>query len=346
MIIIPIMAALLLEIILGYIIFFMLSDMSQGMEMFLSLRLVGMLLILVITNGLLTYFVSKSIIKPITELSEAAKRISEGDLNFEIKSVKKDELGQLSNTFDRMRQNLKEAKEWQAKYEQERLELITSISHDLKTPLTSIKGYVKGIQDGVANTPDKLDRYLETIYKKADDLDGLIEKLFLYSKFEMERVPFQFEPVDLYTFFEDFVEELQFNLEEESGTALLQANKDDSYVVQADREQLKRVVTNITQNSMKYMKNGYKRIEVQLKAEPDQVVVGIADNGSGIPKEDLPFIFDRFYRTDTSRNSATGGSGLGLAIVKKIIEESSGTVWVDSEVGQGTKINFTLKKVT
>ncbi|SDZ38180.1 histidine kinase [Evansella caseinilytica] len=347
MIIIPIFVVLILEMFLGYLLFIVYEGNPQGTELnwFIGIRFVGMLFILVITNGLLTYFVSKSIINPIKKLSNAAKKISEGDLDFSVASDKKDELGDLSNTFDRMRLDLKEAKADQLRYEQNRKELIASISHDLKTPLTSIKGYVIGIQDGVANTPEKLARYMEIIYNKANDMDGLIDEFFLYSKLNLERVPFKFEKIDLYSFFTDFIDELNLSIEKDQGTATLFANTEDSYIVKADREQLKRAVTNIIQNSLKYMDKDHKQVQVFLKSESDRVIVKMEDNGIGVSTEDLPYIFESFYRTDSSRNSQTGGSGLGLSIVKKIINEHGGTIWADSKLGAGTSINFTLEKV-
>jgi len=347
MIIIPILGFLIVEIILAYLLFVVFSGNPQGkdLRLFIQFRFIAMVLILVITNGLLTYYVSKSILIPIKKLIIAAKKISDGDLDYSVKSNNKDELGELSNTFESMRLKLKKAQAEQILYEQNRQELIASISHDLKTPLTSIKGYVNGIQDGVANTPDKLKRYIDTIYKTANDMDGLINELFLYSKLDLKRLPFHFEKVDLYPFFSDFVDELVFNLENEHGTAILIANKEEAFIVEADREKLKRVVMNIIQNSLKYMKKDNKEITVRLLSESNEVIVEIKDNGIGISKEDIPFIFDSFYRTDTSRNSSTGGSGLGLSIVKKIIEEHGGTIWAESELGKGTSIYFKLKKV-
>jgi len=346
MIVIPIVGFLLVEIILGYLLFVVLkgNPHSSDLRLFLSIRFIAMILILVITNGLLTYYVAKSILNPIKKLSIAAKKISEGDLEYSVESQKRDELGELSNTFESMRLKLKQAKMAQLQYEQNRQELIASISHDLKTPLTSIKGYVKGIQDGVANTPEKLERYMNIIYKTTNEMDGLIDELFLYSKLDVKRLPFHFERVDLYAFFADFIDELAFNIEKERGTAILLANKEESYIVEADREKLKRVVTNIIQNSLKYMDKNHKKIEVRLLSQSNEIIVEMKDNGKGINKEDLPYIFESFYRTDTSRNSSTGGSGLGLSIAKKIIEEHGGTIWADSEIGKGTSIYFKLKK--
>ncbi len=348
MIVIPIICFFAVEIMLGYVFFVINNGKPTGreLELFIRVRFILMIIIFALTNGLLTYLVSRSILTPINKLSIAAKKISKGDLEYSIQSNKKDELGELTNTFEAMRIKLKDAKEAQLQYEQNRQELIASISHDLKTPLTSIKGYITGIQDGVAHTPEKLKKYLDTIYKTANDMDELIDELFLYSKLDLQKVPFHFEKVDLYTFFADFVDELSFHLEKEQGTAMLVANREDSYLVKADRDKLKRAVTNIVQNSLKYINKNKKKIKVFLTSEPNHVTVEIRDNGMGIKKEDLPHIFESFYRIDTSRNSSTGGSGLGLSIVKKIIEGHDGHVWTQSELEKGTSIYFTLKKVT
>jgi signal transduction histidine kinase len=348
MIVIPIICLCLVEIIGAYLLFVVFKGNPHGNELkfFISFRFIALALILVITNGLLTYYVSKSIISPIKKLSIAARKISEGDFEYSIVSNKRDELGELSNIFEEMRLKLKKAHEAQMQYEKNRQELIASFSHDLKTPLTSIKGYIMGIQDGVANITEKLERYMNTIYKTVNDMGGLIDELFLYSKLDLQCVPFHYEKVDLHSFFADLVDELAFDLEKEQGSATLLANEGDSYLVEADREKLKRVVTNIIQNSLKYMDKDHKEIKVTLLSKPDEVIVEIKDNGSGIKKSDIPFIFENFYRTDTSRNSSTGGSGLGLSIVKKIIEEHGGAVWAESELGKGTSIYFKLKKVT
>jgi signal transduction histidine kinase len=347
MIVIPIVSLLILEVVAGYLFFYVLNRKPEGedLQFFLTLRFGAIVLILVITNGLLTYYISRSIIEPIKRLSLAAEKISEGDLDYSCATEKRDELGRLSNTFEEMRLKLKEAAAIQEQYDLNRQELIASISHDLKTPLTSIKGYVSGIQDGVANTPVKLNRYMSKIEKNANDMDGLIDELFLYSKLDLEQFPFTFEKVKLNDYFDDYIEELSLKLEKEHGKAVLYHDKHGSYIVEADREKLNRVVMNITQNSLKYMDKTYKEIQVILSEDQYEVQVEIKDNGSGIAKNDLPYIFDSFYRTDTSRNSATGGTGLGLSIAKKIIEKHKGKIWADSEPGVGTSIYFTLKKV-
>ena len=165
------------------------------------------------TNGVLTYFVSRSIIRPLRALKRAAEEIKEGNLDFEIVPHSDDEIGELSTAFEEMRRKLKKSVEVQLQYEENRKELISNISHDLKTPVTAIKGYVEGIMDGVSNSPDKLDQYIRTIYNKAADMDRLIDELFLFSKLDLGKVPFQFEKVDLGQYVLDCAQELQFDME-------------------------------------------------------------------------------------------------------------------------------------
>ncbi|UQX52766.1 HAMP domain-containing histidine kinase [Cytobacillus pseudoceanisediminis] len=301
--------------------------------------------VLVLTNGLLTYLVSKSIIKPLLRLKEAANDISRGNLDTKIEvSGKKDELNELAMAFDIMRGRLKEAADIQMQYEKNQKELIASISHDLKTPLTSIKGYIRGISDGVANTPEKMDRYIRTIEKTSDEMESLISELLLYSKLDLPNVPYDMREMDLVSYFDHYLEELRFNLAGQNVSLSLECQPNQSYRVHADRGKLNRVVANIVQNSLKYMNEEKKELMFRLSSKAEEVIVEIRDNGAGVSKDELPYLFDRFYRTDVSRNSATGGTGLGLSIVKKIIEGHGGTIWARGGTGHGLSIWFTLKK--
>ncbi|WP_082232035.1 sensor histidine kinase [Halobacillus massiliensis] len=342
MIVLPIIALILMEVFLGVVMFHVFNmEPGSSLELFTQIRFLGMILILIVTNGLLTFYMSKTIIKPVRRLSEASKIIANGELNFSIQPERRDELGELAQSFEVMRRKLQEAEQLQKKYENDRKELIASISHDLKTPITSIKGYVEGIRDGVADTPEKQNRYMNTIYKKANEMDHLIDELFLYSKLEVQRVPFHFGKVDLYAYFEDYLEEaaLYNDIKGE-----LQPKEKQSFFVKADREQLNRVVTNLIQNSLKHMEKEEKQLKVELKEYGEKIETRLTDNGTGIPEEHLPHIFEQFYRGDQARSGAAGGSGLGLAIVKKIIEEHGGDISAESEAGKGTTIIFTLEK--
>ncbi|MED1203587.1 sensor histidine kinase [Heyndrickxia acidicola] len=320
------------------------SHLVSFVRSFFPWLFISLIVILVLTNGLLTYFVSRSIIRPIKELQKAAAQIKEGNLNNKIAVKSKDELGQLAQGFEEMRFRLKESIELQVAYEDNRKELIANISHDLKTPITTIKGYIEGIRDGVANNPDKMERYLHTIYTKAVDLDHMIDELFLYSKLDLNRVPFHFEPIEFDEYLEDYVEELRFDLEVKEVEITLQIEDNGNYQIMADREQIKRVITNIVDNSLKYMDKEKKRITMLLSTAGSNLLFEMKDNGPGIKEENLPLVFDRFYRADLARGTEKGGSGLGLAIAKRIIEGHKGSIWAESIKGEGTSIFFALKK--
>ena len=171
----------------------------------------------------------------------------------------------------------------------------------------------------MADTPQKMEKYIETIYTKANDMDKLVDELFLYSKLDLNRVPFNLEEIKIVDYITDCMEELRFDLEKKSIYMDLDLNLDKDIKVAADREKLKRVINNIIGNSVKYMDKDIGKIKVSINEDEKHITFKIEDNGKGITKEALPFIFDRFYRADPSRNTATGGSGLGLAISKRII---------------------------
>ena len=331
---------------------YFLSDVSPFMQVFpkvIPLMAATLLVILALTNGVLTFFVSRSFIKPLYALKEAAQRIKEGDLDQELTVQelavrRKDEFGQLAAAFEEMRLRLKRSIGLQLQYEENRKELLSNISHDLKTPIAAIKGCVEGLLDGIADTPEKRDNYLRMIYKKATDMDRQIDELFLFSKLDLNRLPFHFERMELASYLRDCAEELNLQLQSARVTVTFHSDAEGGrdVFVKADREKLHRVMQNIADNSIKHMDREPKRIDISLSANGAEAIVSIRDNGSGIAPDALPHIFERFYRADPSRSGATGGSGLGLAIVKQIIEGHGGRVWAESAVGEGTTISFAL----
>ena len=243
-----------------------------------------------------------------------------------------------------MRQRLKESEEEKEKYDRENKELISNISHDLKTPITTVKGYVEGIMDGVADTPEKMDRYIKTIYNKANDMDRLINELTFYSKIDTNRIPYTFNKINVAEYFEDCAEEVCLDLEERGIQFTYENRVDRNTVIIADAEQMKRVINNIIGNSVKYIDKPKGKIQLRITDAGDFIQVELEDNGKGIAARDLPSIFDRFYRTDASRNSAQGGSGIGLSIVRKIIEDHGGKIWASSQLGRGTTLYFVIRK--
>ncbi|MNM43115.1 Sensor protein kinase WalK [compost metagenome] len=319
------------------------SHLTQLFKRNISGLFIGICLILVSTHGILTYLVYKSIIKPLKELENAANEIKQGNLDYKINIDSKDEIAQVGNSFENMRIRLKESIELQQQYEDNRKELISNISHDLKTPITSIKGYVEGIKDGIADTPEKMNKYINTIHAKAKYMDILIDDLFLFSKLDINKLQFHYQRVDFTEFMKDCIEELSFDIAK-NNIELTSHIPTSTIMVKADVQKLKRVILNIIENSMKYKDDKALKIDINIVEKHDEVIVEIKDNGKGIDKEILPNIFERFYRGDAARETIGGGSGLGLAIVKKIIEEHQGEIWAESELNKGTSIFFKLKK--
>lgn len=307
--------------------------------------LISCVLILIITGCSLTMWIYRSILRPIGRLQEATKKIRDGNLEFTLDAEDDDEIGQLCQNFEEMRMRLKESMEEKVQYDKESKELISNISHDLKTPITAIKGYVEGIMDGVASSPEKLDKYIRTIYNKANDMDRLIDELTFYSKIDTNKIPYTFSKINVANYFRDCVDEVGLELEAR-GVDLGYFNYvDESVMVIADAEQIKRVINNIIGNSLKYMDKKHGLINIRILDVGDFVQIEIEDNGKGIGARELPYIFDRFYRTDSSRNSSKGGSGIGLSIVKKIVEDHGGKIWATSKEGIGTEIHFVLRKI-
>lgn len=305
---------------------------------------IAIAVILVFTAFIMIIWIYTGVNVPLKKLSEATHRIKEKDFDFELDVKGHDEISMLCRDFDDMRRQLKMQEEEKETFDRQSKELISNISHDLKTPITAVKGYVEGIMDGVADTPEKMDRYIRTIYIKANDMDRLINELTFYSKIDTNRIPYTFNKIDAVEYFDDCAEEVGLEMREREIRFSYINSVEPGTLVIADAEQLKRVINNIIGNSIKYMDKSQKEIQLRVFEVGDFIQAEIEDNGKGIENKDLVSIFDRFYRTDLSRNSAQGGSGIGLSIVKKIIEDHGGRIWATSKVGEGTTMHFVLRK--
>ena len=308
---------------------------------------ISFFIILFIIACLLTRWIGKGVFSPINDLGFGLKQVADGNFDYALdpESVK-GEVKELYKSYEEMRLRLKESAGEKIESEDNNRELITNISHDLKTPITAIKGYVEGIMDGVADSPEKMEKYIKTIYNKANDMDRLINELTIYSKIDTNRIPYTFLRLNVADYFNDCVEEVGVELESK-GIELNYTNLVDSQTrIIADPEQLKRVINNIISNSVKYMDKEKEKsiIDIRILDEADAIKVEIEDNGRGIAAKDLPNIFDRFYRSDSSRNSSKGGSGIGLSIVKKIVEDHGGYIYATSKDGEGTCMHFIIRK--
>ncbi len=308
-------------------------------DMFLAIAL-----ILLFTSCMLTRWIHKGVFHPVMALNEAMTKIKDGNFDHRLSTNEKGEIGELYRNYEDMRLRLKENMEEQERQERVNRELISNISHDLKTPITAIKGYMEGIMDGVADTPEKMDKYIRTVYNKANDMDRLINELTTYSGFDNNGIPYNFHRINVADYFGDCVEEVGMDLDSKNIKLNYSNMVSPDTIIIADPEQMKKVINNIIGNSIKYIDKSRGVIDIRILDAVDSVRVEIEDNGKGIATKDLPKIFERFYRTDASRNSAQGGSGIGLSIVKKIIEDHGGYIWATSKEGEGTCMHFVIRK--
>ena len=290
------------------------------------------------------FWIYKRILVPLDKMRIATKKIADGNFDYELDEKDFVEIPFLYNDFEKMRIKLKENEEEKILSENAARELVSNISHDLKTPLTAIRGYVEGILDGVASSPQKVRDYLTTIYNKTNDMTKLIDELLYYSRVSGNEFSYNFEKTNVKEFFDDYVKDLYLELDTIKINFSYSANVDADTMIDIDREQIKRALNNIVANAVKYMDKKDPEIHFRVKETMDAINIRISDNGRGIDEKDLPHIFERFYRSDASRNTKLGGSGIGLSIVKKVIENHEGSVVAISKSGVGTDIDIVLKK--
>lgn len=304
-----------------------------GILLFTILLVVGLV-------GYFTWSISRDILKPLSQLNKATNSIMEGNLDVGIDYQKDNELGQFCQTFDEMRIRLKESLEKQAEYENARKELIASISHDLRTPITSIKGYVEGLIDGVAQSQDRVDHYLKVILDKTTKLDYLIEDLFQFSRLELGRLEMNYGIENGREMLEEILEPIILDFEEDSIELTVESPLPEQ-PIKVDKNRINQVLDNLMENARRYIgEEGQVRIDA--KVVDDFLQICVEDTGPGIAESDRPYIFDKFYRGEKSRSREYGGTGLGLAICKEIIEEHNGEIWLDSGYGEGSRFCFTI----
>lgn len=244
-----------------------------------------------------------------------------------------------------LRASIREIEKSKEKNEDMTREVIGNITHDLKTPLTAIRGYAQGILDGVASSSDRLNKYATTIRNKAEDMAGLVDDLSFFSQIYQQNNQYNLQYVNASDYLSRCISETSLDMEMKKISLMYQFDADKKTIVKIDSEKMKRVITNIVGNSAKYIRTDMGMVYVHIEEDEKNLIVHISDNGEGIAEDDLKKIFERFYRTDRSRNSSTGGSGIGLAIAKKITEDLGGEIWAKSKSGVGTTISFSLPKV-
>lgn len=304
---------------------------------------ISLIIIIYLTNRMLTQFVFKSIVTPIDILVYGVNQICDGNLAYRIVYDKKDEFAEICSDFNDMANRLSELVNARQRDEQSRRELIAGISHDLRTPLTSIKAYVEGLEKGVASSPQVQKRYFDTIKSKTSDLEYIINQLFLFTKLDVGEFPLRMEQIDIGQELSTQVELFQ-NEYLQKGLSIHIRNNVQNAFVKIDVIQFRNVIQNILENSVKYKKEEFVDAEISCIDNESEIIIKIADNGPGVPSEALEKLFELFYRNDPSRENPSNGSGLGLATAKKIITMFDGEIRAENVPGGGLVIIITLPK--
>lgn len=287
----------------------------------------------IILSVILGFFLSRYITRPLREVSQVARRIAEGDFEERVRIKSRDELGQLGETFNYMTQQLED-------YEKMRREFVANVSHELRSPLTSIQGFMDALIEGKSRDEQEKVKYLSIIQKETNRLSKLVNELLDLSRFDAQVVHFDMEAFPITTVINRATASLKPQLDEKNLTVKTVIPKDlpNCY---GDEDRIEQVVHNLLQNAIRYSPKGEK-ILISARLLIDELLVEIADNGPGIPREELPRVWERFSRVDKARSRGKGGTGLGLAIVEEIIKKHGGQVTVESEPGEGAVFGFTL----
>lgn len=283
----------------------------------------------------------------ITKISDAMQNISEGDLNVTVEVEGDDEFSSMAANLNKMVEELKELMDKERESERTKNELITNVAHDLRTPLTSIIGYLELLSGDVKLDPELQKKYINIAYVKTKRLEKLIEDLFGFTKMNYGKLTMHVAQVDVVKLLSQLLEEFYPSFVDKNLSYELQSNV-PAKVITADGNLLARLFDNLINNAIKYGADG-KRIMVKLHADDEIVTVSVINYGYVIPADELPLIFNKFYRVEQSRSTNTGGTGLGLAISKNIVDMHGGTITVTSDLS-GTvftvklKVNFDVNK--
>ena len=317
---------------------------NEYMRYVMHIELYSIFGVVAVTITAFSFVVTRSILKPLKLLKEGTRQIKSGNLSHKLVYDKKDEFGAVCADFEDMRASLQRLKEEERSYEENRKELIAGITHDLNTPLTTIKGFVSGILEGIVITPEKQKSYLESINQTADKMSKLIEELLLYSTLDMNSMPFSFERIDLVEYFKDCIQEIREEFQKKEMLLSFNQNCDTAYA-DIDLVQFNRIVLNILDNSVKYKKDGLGSIHITVDKNDSEVLISFRDDGLGIDKNELKNIFKVFYRSDKSRNQSISGNGLGLAIVQRIVTAHNGSIDVIADNLNGLEVVVALPQI-
>ena len=312
-------------------------------QRYITLYVGFMILIIVVTvvimNMIMSWWIARTILKPLKKIQVGSEMIRDGNLDFELTYKRRDEMGEAISNFDEMRSYLKDSVEERLKYEKYRKELINGISHDLRTPLTSIKGYVEGLRDGIAATPEKKLQYYEAIEKSVVSLEHLVDDLTSFSRIDMGGKAFETEKVELGEYFEDAVEEMTAEYNRDDLSIRFEGAGEPVFA-DINRREMMRICHNLIGNTLKYRTADHSQVVIAVRKYREMAEIRIRDDGPGVRPDELERIFECFYRSDESRTSPQNGSGIGLAVVRQIAEGLGGSCRAENK--EGLEIVITL----
>jgi signal transduction histidine kinase len=287
-------------------------------------------------------FFASALADRIARLESATRAIENGDLTARAAISGQDEIANLARSFNQMADRLQTADQMQKELDSLRRDLIAWAGHDLRTPLSSIRLLVSALSDGIVNDPQTVQRYLNQTKKQVDQLSGLVDDMFQVSQLDAGGFKLQLEPASLTDLLSDTLE--SFTAQAEQNQITLSGSAASGIdPLPMDVQRIGRVLNNLVSNALRHTPPG-GTVTLRAAPTPGGVTVSVSDTGEGILPEDIPHVFERFYRGDKSRNRLSGGAGLGLAIAKGIVEAHAGNIDVESERGRGTNFTFTLPK--
>ncbi|MCG1023277.1 sensor histidine kinase [Sutcliffiella horikoshii] len=304
-----------------------LTAIAEAFQPIRSLLLIGMVLLILLLTFVGTKMTNR-IVRPIKQMEKVAKDIAQGDFTKRLSLKGEDEIASLGRSINTMSSTLEEV-------DRNRREFLGNVSHELRTPISYLKGYSEALGEGIITT----EKYVETVTKETDRMDRLVHDLLDLAQLEGDSYPMNKEPIIL----AELVKEVlgRFRLKLDDKDLVTEVQLDEEVVVTGDYRRLDQVMENLLSNAIKFT-NEKKTIRISVVEESTMGVLKLEDEGIGIPEEDVPYIFERFYRVEKARTRKSGGTGLGLSIVQQIINKHEGKITVDSELGKGTVVTVEI----
>lgn len=325
-----------------------LAILLVSMPMFISTHDAQFLLVLLLFSGIVSvgfgYLMSRSITRGLGELAAGAREIAHGNFEARVEIQSGDEVEQVAIAFNSMADQLQHAARTQKELEQARRDVVAAVSHDLRTPLASLRAIIEAINDGVVIDETTIQRYLKNAQTQVENLSVLVEDLFELSQLDAGEVQWSVEPSSLRDLISDTLEAMHAQAQQKN---IALGGEVDARVdpVLMNSHKMQRVLYNLVQNALRHTPpDGTVFVQARARADAPLVQVDVIDSGEGIAEQDLPRVFEQFYRGEKSRSRETGGAGLGLAIAQRIVQAHHGTLWVESKRGAGSRFSFTLPR--